>query len=574
MIIAIGILFISSTIFLGIRANTEISDLFIDQFIDQQSSQAHQISASVSKFLIERVTMLQIVAKYHTCIPEDHFQSTFGVIYNESRGFYALEYVNKTGIIVAGYPEQNVPAGYDLYANNKQKAFEHVKNTGEVYVTDPMHTIEGDLATYVWIPLFDTENNFNGVILALLRMEDITAETINIKKTSESVYLIDNNAKLLYDSSGKHPIGKNYFDLLNETDPERLTIIGKQIQGEEGSGIYFETREDGSPEHRIVSYVPVNWYNQQWSVGVVTPRGYIYSLIQSVYVKQGLFAMASIGIVFFISSLIVVIFFTWNKTLEIEVKNKTSELETSNIELLEANEELKKLDKLKTEFVSMVSHELKTPLTAMKTSSELLKEDCSPQIKDEMLDLIIRNIDRQTRMVDDLLDISRIESGKMRYSMARVDVREATETALQIVYKLAKDKEIRIEVDAPEVLPVRTDKDKLIRVFVNLLTNAIKFSPEGGQVRVILRDGHDHITAIVEDKGIGIPAEKLPQIFNKFYQVDGSSTRKAGGSGLGLAIIKGILEGQGGSIGVESEPGKGSIFTVTLPKSDLNGDEK
>ncbi len=574
VIISIGILFISSTIFLGIRANTEINDLFIDQFIDQQSSQAHQISASVSKYLIERVTMLQIVAKYNNCIPEDNFKSIFRVIYNESRGFYALEYINKTGVIVSGHPEHNVPIGYDLYANEKNKAFDHVKSTGEVYITDPMHTIEGDLATYVWIPLYDKDNNFNGAILALLRLEDITAETINTRNTSESVYLIDNNARLLYDSSGDHPTGKNYFDLINETDPQRLTIIGKQIQGEEGSGIYFEMKEDGSPEHRIVSYVPVNWHNQQWSVGVVTPRNYVDSLIQSVYVKQGLFAMASIGIVFFISSLIVVMFFTWNKALETEVKNKTSELEASNKELLQANEELKKLDKLKTEFVSMVSHELKTPLTAMKTSSQLLKEDCNTEIKDEMLDLIIRNIDRQTRMVDDLLDISRIESGKVRYSMSRVNVRDTLNTAMQTVEKLAEDKDIRIKVDAPEMLPVCTDRDKLVRVFVNLLTNAIKFSPEGGEVRVTLIDKSDHITAIVEDNGIGIPAEKLSRIFDKFYQVDGSSTRKAGGSGLGLAIIKGILEGQGGDIRVESKPGKGSAFTFTLPKGDSKGDKR
>jgi len=250
------------------------------------------------------------------------------------------------------------------------------------------------------------------------------------------------------------------------------------------------------------------------------------------------------------------------------VKSKTSELERSNDYLQNANKKLKELDRLKNDFVSMVSHELKTPLTAMKTSSEFLREsECNRDIKEEMLDLIIRNIDRQARMVDDLLDISRIESGKMKFIPEDVNIKEIIEIALHNVQKHAKDKSINIMVNCPEdVAVIRTDKDKLIRVFVNLLTNAIKFTPEEGEVTIIVEDHENHLQTSIKDNGIGISREKRDKIFDKFYQVDSTATRKAGGTGLGLAIIKGIIDGQGGNIYLESETGKGSTFTFRLPK--------
>ncbi|MCD4806275.1 MAG: sensor histidine kinase [Methanococcoides sp.] len=568
IVVMITMLFISSILFLGIRANTEVEDLFVEMFTREQTSQAQQISTGITTFLNEKVTMLEIISRNHNSIPDDNFNTIFSIVYNESEGFHAIEYINSTGIIVSGYPEENVPVGYDLYENDKADVLEQIKETGETYITNPLTTFEGELAIYVWIPLYLENGSFEGAIVAIIEIDEITKQTIKTEYESGYIYLIDDNAKLLYDSSDDHLVGKNYFNIINEPDHRRLDIIGMQTEGLSGSGQFSERNKNGFLEEKIISYVPVNWYNQQWSVGVVTPLWYVGSLIQSVYVKQGLFAMISIAFILFISAFIALILFSWNKTLEDEVKSKTSELERSNDYLQNANKKLKELDRLKNDFVSMVSHELKTPLTAMKTSSEFLREsECNREIKEEMLDLIIRNIDRQARMVDDLLDISRIESGKMKFTPEDVNIKEIIEIALHNVQKHAKDKSINIMVNCPENVPViRTDKDKLIRVFVNLLTNAIKFTPEEGEVTITVEDHEDHLQTSIKDNGIGISREKRDKIFDKFYQVDSTATRKAGGTGLGLAIIKGIIDGQGGNIYLESETGKGSTFTFRLPK--------
>ncbi|NPE29803.1 sensor histidine kinase [Methanococcoides sp. SA1] len=568
IVVIITMLFISSILFLGIRANTEVEDLFVEMFTREQTSQAQQISTGITTFLNEKVTMLEIISRNHKSIPDDNFNTIFSIVYNESEGFYAIEYINSTGIIVSGYPEENIPLGYDLYENDKAAVLEQIKETGETYITNPLTTFEDELAIYVWIPLYLDNGSFEGAIVAIIEIDEITKQTIKTEYESGYIYLIDDNAKLLYDSSDDHLVGKNYFNIINEPDHRRLDIIGRQTEGLSGSGQFSERNKNGFLEEKIISYVPVNWYNQQWSVGVVTPLWYVGSLIQSVYVKQGLFAMISIAFILFISAFIALILFSWNKTLEDEVKSKTSELERSNDYLQNANKKLKELDRLKNDFVSMVSHELKTPLTAMKTSSEFLREsECNREIKEEMLDLIIRNIDRQARMVDDLLDISRIESGKMRFTPEDVNIKEIIEIALHNVAKHAKDKSIKIMVNCPEdVQVIRTDKDKLIRVFVNLLTNAIKFTPEEGEVTIIVEDHEDHLQTSIKDNGIGISKEKRDKIFDKFYQVDSTATRKAGGTGLGLAIIKGIIEGQGGNIYLDSETGKGSTFTFRLPK--------
>ncbi|MEL4304263.1 sensor histidine kinase [Methanococcoides sp. LMO-2] len=568
IVLIITMLFISSILFLGIRANAEVEEQFIDQFAQGQTSQAQQISNGITTFLNEKVTMLEVLSIQPHQIPDDNFTRTFENIYEKSKGFYVIEYVDKNGTIVSGYPEENTPLQYNLYENERSIPFDIVRETGETYITDPLTTFEKELAIYVWVPVYVGEDEFEGAFIAVIEIDKITEETIKTENPAGYIYLINDNARLLYDSAETDLIGKNYFDIINEPDVSRLEIIGMQTEGLSGSGTFSERNENGFLEQKIISYEPVIWKNQQWSVGVVTPLWYVESLVQSIYVKQGLFAMISVAFILFIGSFIALILFSWNKTLEDEVQSKTSELEKSNEYLQNANRKLKELDSLKNDFVSMVSHELKTPLTAMKTSSEFMKEtECDPEVKEEMLDLIIRNIDRQSRMVDDLLDISRIESGRMKFNPEDVNIREIVETSLQTVEKQAKDKGINLKVGYPqESLTIRTDKDKLIRVFVNLLTNAIKFTPHDGDVEISVTDTGDNIQASIKDNGIGIPPEKRDKIFDKFYQVDSTATRKAGGTGLGLAIIKGIIDGQGGNIFVESENGKGSTFTFRLPK--------
>jgi len=257
------------------------------------------------------------------------------------------------------------------------------------------------------------------------------------------------------------------------------------------------------------------------------------------------------------------------KKLETKIEIANKDLEEKNRELIDANDELKKLDSLKSDFISLVSHELKTPLSAIRTSAEFLE---SEEIKDsnvdkEMLENIIMSVDRLTRLINDILDLSKIEAGKMDFHFEQVKFHEIAAVALENIRPLALKKNITISIDIPENLSlVLGDREKLIIVLNNLLGNALKFTQNEGRILLSAKDDQDNIMVRVEDNGIGMEKDKLVKIFDKFYQVDSTSRRKIGGSGLGLSISSGIIKAHGSEICVESEPGGGSTFFFGLKK--------
>ncbi|CAG1002893.1 two-component system, OmpR family, phosphate regulon sensor histidine kinase PhoR [Methanosarcinales archaeon] len=267
---------------------------------------------------------------------------------------------------------------------------------------------------------------------------------------------------------------------------------------------------------------------------------------------------------FFISSLI--IGNIAGLTLEIYMRKDFLQ----RVEIERANKNLKKLDTLKSDFISLVSHELKTPLSAIRTSAEFLE---SEEVKDsnvekEMLENIISSVDRLTRLINDILDLSKIEAGKMEFHFEQINFNEIAQVALENIRPLASKKNITISVDIPEDLfPVLGDREKIIIVLNNLLGNALKFTQNEGRILLSAKDYQDRIMVRVEDNGIGIEKDKLVKIFDKFYQVDSTSRRKIGGSGLGLSISSGIIKAHGSEIRVESEQEAGSTFSFGLKKS-------
>lgn len=564
----IVLLLIGSIVFLWMRTNVEVRSIVGEQYQTQQLILTQYISYSIEELLNEKVLLLEVSAENEKGVPEDLFVSKFKTIYEVADIYYVLEFLDVNGTVVSGYPENNVPYGYNLYTNNQTDAFEYVKDTKEVYISEPLKTVEGLFGAFVWVPVFEGEE-FKGAILAIVSDENIIKQFETTANDTSYVYILDDKGTVLYDQSGRYQKGTDYFGYINADETERLAIVKAQINGLEGNGRYPSKNSHGHAEDTLVSYSPIMWYNQVWSVGFASPAHAVDQIIVSVYLKLFTVAAASVLFILFVSSEIYFLLINWNRSLEDEVKKKTNELQQSNSSLMAANEKLKELDKLKTEFVSIVSHELKTPLTAMKTSSEFLREDtCDPAVRKKMLDLIIRNIDRQARMVDDLLDISKIESNRMKFNMDNIELQEALDLSLETVHRLAGEKGIHIQVNIPDSIPgVCADKDKLIQVFVNLLNNAIKFTPKGGKISIMAEEVKEYVEVRVKDTGIGMDSGNLESIFDKFYQIDSTSTRKVGGSGLGLAITRGIIRGMGGSIWAESEPSKGSTFIFTLQKA-------
>ena len=230
-------------------------------------------------------------------------------------------------------------------------------------------------------------------------------------------------------------------------------------------------------------------------------------------------------------------------------------------EALEAN-------RLKDEFLAIVSHELRTPLNAMRGWMSLLR---SSKLNDDQkvhaLDVIDRNIGAQTQLVEDLLDISRIVSGRMRLSVQPVDLGNVLSAVIDSVAPAAAAKEIRLQssVDVADGW-IRGDPDRLQQIMWNLLSNAIKFTPRGGRVGVEAKRNEDHVELIVTDTGQGIARDFLPHVFDRFRQGDGTTTRSFGGLGLGLAIVRHLAELHGGTVRAHSEgEGRGATFTLSLP---------
>jgi len=228
--------------------------------------------------------------------------------------------------------------------------------------------------------------------------------------------------------------------------------------------------------------------------------------------------------------------------------------------------EEKRVETIKKDFVANVSHELRTPLASIKGYSEALLDDDTDKARQrEFLEIIDRHATRMSRIIDDLLILSRLESSAVSLDSAPVDMADLIRSTLKGCLKQASDKSITISSDLPETLPgVMGDRDRLEQVVVNLLDNAIKYTPAGGSVSISAVDLGGEVRVDVSDTGIGIPEDDISRIFERFYRVDKARSRALGGTGLGLAIVKHIIQGHNGRLEVRSRLGRGSTFSIFM----------
>ncbi len=252
-----------------------------------------------------------------------------------------------------------------------------------------------------------------------------------------------------------------------------------------------------------------------------------------------------------------------------QLEQKSKALEDATAELQAANERLKELDQLKDEFLSTVTHELRTPLTSVRSFSEILYDtpDLKTEERQKFLGIIIRESERLTRLINQVLDLTRIEAGRMEWQMGEVDLKAVVEDAVATLDHRFKERSIRLETALPDQVPAVTgDRDQLMQVVINLLSNAEKFCrPKTGKVLVSLNVDDDAIVVSIADNGPGIATGDQELIFEKFHQVSDGSSGNPMGSGLGLAISRKIVEYFGGRIWVESDLGKGATFYFTIP---------
>jgi signal transduction histidine kinase/HAMP domain-containing protein len=254
--------------------------------------------------------------------------------------------------------------------------------------------------------------------------------------------------------------------------------------------------------------------------------------------------------------------------IAIENAKLYSESRKNLAKLQKAYEELQTLDKMKDEFMSIVSHELKTPLISIKGYGELLYDEKLGGRSDEQkksLEAIIRNADRLTRLIDSILFITRLQAGNIEFRFEPVEVDEIVQICVEDLRNPLDKKHIIFEKELSGVSRLRGDKDRFVEVISNLLDNAIKFTRVGGKIVIKAWNEAENVHITVSDNGIGIPADIMPKLFTRFFQMDASTSRKYGGTGLGLYITKTIVDALSGKIWIESEVGKGTIVHMLIP---------
>jgi two-component system phosphate regulon sensor histidine kinase PhoR len=240
--------------------------------------------------------------------------------------------------------------------------------------------------------------------------------------------------------------------------------------------------------------------------------------------------------------------------------------------VLEDVSELRRLQRIRAEFIDNLSHELRTPLTTISLLAETAARDAetaSPRLRDRIAKIEIET-GHLTQMINELLDLTRIESGTAQLLLDDVDLVRLSRMTAERLRLFAERQNLRIDLDLPDrVSPVRGDEDRLGQVLVNLLHNAVKFSPNGGAIVVGVREDAGEVRVWVRDPGVGVPRADLARVFERFYKVDRARVRGRGGTGLGLSIARHVIESHGGRIWAESEEGSGSTFIFTVPVAPL-----
>ncbi|MEZ4415636.1 MAG: ATP-binding protein [Gemmatimonadota bacterium] len=252
----------------------------------------------------------------------------------------------------------------------------------------------------------------------------------------------------------------------------------------------------------------------------------------------------------------------WDRTIMVRAQPLPS---GGAIVTLQDLTEVRRLERVRTDFVANASHELKTPLTALRGFAEsLLDDEPPPEIRRTFIESIAKNAVRLQHLVEDLLDLSRLESGGWRAELEAVDLAELAE---QVWAETLEGTERRISFSVEGAGVAWADQRAVEQIFANLFSNALRYTPDGGQVRLVIRPGPERLQVSVSDTGSGIPPESLPRIFERFYRVDPARSRAEGGTGLGLSIVAHLARAMGGSVGATSRLGDGTTVTFTLPRA-------
>lgn len=477
-------------------------------------------------------------------------------------------------------------------------AFVGAKNKKASFISPLTEAITADISDRIFIsaPIVDPANaEFRGVVMSSMPSANL-ADSINHDVALEGEYsmaLVDIKGDVAASSGpAGSRIGANIFsdEILGQV-PESIRVgfanaLNDALVGR--TGVYtINVNDQGQVTTESISdvvmigYTPVIVNDETVMVSFIVESANIQSLLRES--ENPAFAPTFVVsyIILIIMAIFAAVIIVINRKLSGKVTKSTLALEKNNLDLLtitaelvNKSSELEKANRARDEFSAMITHELKTPLVPIIAYCELLISGAQgklpPQVT-EKLNIIHESAKSLSRLISDLLDVRKLELGQLKLDFDAVPAREIVTKAVESAKPLADSKNVLL-ISYPEKtengdgpLVIKGDQKRIEQVLNNLLSNAIKFAPEqNGVVQISLKRDNAYVAFTVEDNGIGIPADKVQNIFQKFYQVNTSSKRSAG-SGLGLAICKGIVEGHGGKIWFESKINKGSTFYFSIP---------
>jgi len=453
---------------------------------------------------------------------------------------------------------------------------------------------QGIYTIFIAVPIENRETGEPlGIVGASIPTESFFSHYGNVHDVNDRFLVaFDRNATLLAVGVNRDLVGKDFFGPVSQTfvnhNPVLNNLTRNLLNGKVGSAIYDYGRGErintaspvivqGQPSYFVEFVTPTNLILSKIGDALSTERFKSYSLM------VGTLAAVAVLIVFLIK---------WSSTMEKEVRRRTFELNESNrkldsttrelrysnISLQDANTQLKEQEKIQKEFINVAAHELRTPIQPILGLSGILSSNLKDSSQQEMIEIVMRNAKRLQRLSQDILDVSKIESGLMKLSKSQVDLTDKIKTAINDIKNApaneSKRDSVKIIFNDKEPLIVLADRDRLYQVLINLINNALKFTDKGEIVIGAERgnidknsNNNDNVEALVtiRDTGSGIDPEIMPRLFTKF------STRSDSGTGLGLYISKAIIEAHGGKIRAQNNPdGHGATFSFSLPLVDLS----
>ncbi len=512
----------------------------------------------------------------------------------------SLYRLDNKGIVQSRFPWKKGKAGTDYSQKPGVKIVlkDHRSCISELFEND-----SGDMSFTICQPVFQDEQ-FVGIIRVLIKTEKINA-CMEDSKVGNRGYaqIIDDDGIMISHPKSEH-INKDVIKTRKEAFPDHdwsdmEEIVSRMVNGEKGVGVYHSAwwfDEEPAIVKKLTAFVPVRIANELWSLGTVMNYDEISAPVNA-HSRNANIGMTLLILLLFGAGAYYYRIQKEKTKLATEARSATklrlvnTQLEKEIFERKAVEEELEEVNQhliettamsnnmaaeaemaniFKSQFLANMSHEIRTPMSAIIGFSNMLAEETITEEQREYVDIIRNSGESLLHLINDILDLSKIEAGKIDVEIIDCSLKEMLNSIEPLMKAKASEKGVEFQVVTTDALPaqIRTDPTRLEQCLINLANNAIKFTERGHvYVNVSLQENNSEsfIRFDVEDTGIGIPAERQEQIFEPFVQADGSTTREFGGTGLGLTITKRLSELLGGTLSLTSEVGKGSVFSLVIP---------